>query len=604
MTSPTAGHPDPPGTPTRDGALRIIARGLGSAPGFTRALIALAAVGVFGAIGRVSVPILFQQILDRGITPDGADTAFIARSLAAAAVVVVTVSLASFLADALLVRFAERALAQLRERVLRKALDLSLAEHADERRGDLVARVTGDIDMITRFIDWGGYTWIVDGTLIVLATGVMALYSWQLCLVALTVLAAMIVPVRWLQQRQFRAYDRVRERSGLLLGEAAETIGGIDVIRALGHRHAARRRLDDEIDELARAQLGANRYMAGLFAVPDVFGSAAIAIVVLVATVWGPGWGLELGEVIAVVFLINLTLAPIAELSEVLDQTALAVASWRRALELLDRPVALPEPTRPRPLPDGPLAIDLEQVGFSYDGHRVLHDVDLHVAPGTSVAVVGATGSGKTTFVRLLCRLADPDTGVVRLGGVDLRQVSSDQRRTRVRMVPQDGFLFATTVRDNIRRGRAHADDAAIDEAIDRLGLGEWIASLPRGLDTELGPRGQGLSVGERQLVALIRAQLADPGLLVLDEATSSLDPVTERAMTDALDRIARERTTVSVAHRLATAERADLVLVFHEGRLVESGSHHELVAAGGRYATLHAAWRRGSSRVPGTTTD
>ncbi|RMH78480.1 MAG: ABC transporter ATP-binding protein [Actinomyces sp.] len=580
----------------RASALAVIRRGLGAAPGFTRALFALVGVGVFGAIGRVAVPVLFQQILDRGITEAGADTAFLARSLLTATLVIVAVSAAAFTADALLVRFAERALADLRVRLLRKSLDLSLAEHADERRGDLVARITGDVDMITRFIDWGAYTWIVNGALIVLSAFVMALYSWQLCLIALVVLVSIVVPVRWLQRRQFAAYDRVRARNGLLLGEASETLGGIDVVRALGHRHAALERLDREIDEVVDAQLGANRYMAALFAVPDVFGAVAIAAVVAAAAIWGPGWGLELGEVVAVVFLVNLTLAPISELSEVLDQTALAVASWRRTLDLLDRPVVLPEPRPGRVLPPGPLAIDFDGVSFGYDGHRVLHDVELHVDAGTSVAVVGATGSGKTTFVRLLCRLADPDAGTVRLGGVDLREVAGDERRRRIRMVPQDGFLFATTVRDNILRGREGADDDDIAAAVERLGLGDWLASLPRGLDTELGPRGQGLSVGERQLVALVRAQLADPGLLVLDEATSSLDPVTERAMTDALDRIARERTTVSVAHRLATAERADLVLVFDAGRLVESGSHDELLTAGGHYARLHAAWRRGTA--------
>jgi putative ABC transport system ATP-binding protein len=229
---------------------------------------------------------------------------------------------------------------------------------------------------------------------------------------------------------------------------------------------------------------------------------------------------------------------------------------------------------------------------------------------------VGETGSGKTTFAKLLCRLADPTAGTIRVGGVDLRDVSPESRRRAVRLVPQDGFLFDATLADNvrigrpgrhddapagprgdgdtaddIRRGNGAAEDADVRAAFGALGLGWWLDELPLGLETPVGERGGNLSVGERQLVALARAQLGDPGLLVLDEATSAVDAETERALTRALDRLSEGRTIVSIAHRLSTAETADLVLVFADGRIVERGTHAELVAAGGTYAALYRSW-------------
>jgi ATP-binding cassette, subfamily B, bacterial len=329
-----------------------------------------------------------------------------------------------------------------------------------------------------------------------------------------------------------------------------------------------------------------------MFPLGDIFGATTLAVVLAVGAIAGPSWGMGAGQLVACLFLVNLILAPVAELGEILDQTQTAIAGWRKVLDVLDVPVDVIEPDPGIPLGSGALEVVVDDVSFSYrEGGLVLRDVDVVLPAAVNVAVVGETGSGKTTFAKLLCRLSDPTRGSIRIGGVPLTDVSPASRHTAIRMVPQDGFLFDTTVRENVRMGGGDATDDDIDGAFRLLGLDSWAARLPDGLDTEVGERGENLSVGERQLVALARAQVADPGLLILDEATSSVDPETERALSTALVRLAEGRTIVSVAHRLSTAEAADLVLVFDHGEIVERGSHDELVAAGGRYAELYASW-------------
>jgi putative ABC transport system ATP-binding protein len=563
-------------------------------------LTALLALAI--AAGRVTVPVLLQQVLDRGILgPEGYRPAFIAVAVAVAVVAIVVFWTLERIGLARLTRAAESGLAGVRVRTFEHIHRLSAADHTESRRGVLVSRVTSDVETLAQFWSWGAMVWL-SATATILGVGtVMAVYSWRLTLLTFAVFVPVTVLLRQLQKVQLRRWDAVRDRVGDTLGEFSEAIGGAPVIRAYGLGDRGRRRLRHAVQRQYRAELGAARVFAIMFPLSDIFGAIAVAAVAAVGVWQGPAWGLDAGELVAFALLVTLLTQPIADLGEVLDQTQNAAAGARKVLGTLDIPLDVVEPCPGVALPDGPLGVRVSGVDFAYrataggNGPRVLEDVSVEVGAGSSVAVVGQTGSGKTTFASLLARLADPVAGTIEVGGQDLRTVASTSRLQRIRMVPQDGFLFATTVRENIRFGRLDATDAAIDAAIDDLGLGWWVARLPRGLDTEAGERGDNLSVGERQLVALVRAQVSDPGLLILDEATSAVDPETERALAGALTRLAAGRTTVTVAHRLSTAERADRVLVFDAGRLVEEGTHDELVTLGGVYAGLHHSWVGGT---------
>ena len=575
------------------GALAVMRRGIKVSPELRAGLAITVVMALTAAVGRLIVPILVQLVLDNGVlSDDGYDGAYVWTVSLAALAVVLLVAAASRVALIRLVDMAETVLMNLRVRVFEHIHHLSLADHTESRRGVLVARVTSDVETLARFTQWGLISWIIDTAIIVGTIAVMLWYSWLLTLLVLVIHVPLVPFLRWVQRSQFVSYGKVRSRVAETLGHVSEAVTGAQVIRAYGYGEPVRERLDDAIERQFAQQQRSQVWFACMLPVVDVVSSISLAVAVGIGVWYRDDLGLEVGELVAFLFLVNLLLQPIAQLGEVLDQTQTALAGWWKVLRVLDVPVEVAEPSEGVAPAAGPLEVELDGIGFSYrTGPPVLRDVSFTIPAESVVAVVGETGSGKTTCARLLTRLADPTEGVVRVGGVDLREVDPDARRAAIRMVPQDGFLFDVSIRDNIAYGREGTTANEVERAIDVLGLRGWIETLPDGLDTVVGERGGRLSVGERQLVALARAQVADPGLLVLDEATSAVDPETEEALAAALDRLAGGRTMISIAHRLSTAERADLVIVFDKGRVAQMGPHEELVAVPGIYQTLYESW-------------
>lgn len=587
---------------TDESALSVLRRGIAASPDLRRGLRATVMIGLLVAAGRLVIPVLIERTLDR-VRVDGDDISVdlnpVMWSAAITLVIVLISAVGSWVAQRRLVWNAERAIAKLRVDAFTKVHQLSVADHNETRRGVLVARVTSDADALARFAQWGLYAWSIHPTVILGTVLVIAWYSWALAIVVVLAYAPVIPALKWLQKRQLAAYDALRTSVAEMLSGFSEAVTGAAVVRAYGIEGRTRDRLHDAIAVRYRARLRANKFMAGVFVAGDLFGAVAFSLVLIVGLRFRESLGLTGGQLVACLFLTSFINGPVGEIGETLDQTQTAIAGWRKILNLLDRDRELVDQTPGEDVPAGPVRVDVTDVGFRYrEGPPVLLDVGVDIPAGTNVAVVGETGSGKTTFAKLLCRLADPVSGSIRLNGVELRAMSSSSRHNTVRMVPQDGFLFETTVGENIRFGRPGATDDDIEAAVAELGLEAWLARLPDGLNTEVGERGGFLSVGERQLVALIRAALADPGLLILDEATSSVDPETDQALTTAIRRLSQGRTVVSIAHRLATAEAADLVIVFDQGRIVQQGSHHQLVAQPGIYQRLHRAWEGNTKRA------
>ncbi|MEX5720150.1 ABC transporter ATP-binding protein [Geodermatophilus maliterrae] len=596
----------------REGAVATLGRGLRAMPEFRRGLPATFALALLATAGRVVVPIAVQQVIDRGLlAPGGPDLGLVRTLVLVCAVVVLLTAVAVYRMNVRLFRTTETALAGLRSRAFRHVHDLSVLHQQGQRRGSLVSRVTSDVDQLSTFMQWGGVLGVISLGQLVVATAVMFVYSWQLTLLVLACFVPLAVAVRFFARRLAVVYGVVRERVGDVLAAVSESVVGAPTVRAYGIRERTAARLDRAVDRHYRAQVDAQKVTAAVFVSGEFVAAVANAAVVVVGVLLGLAGQVSAGTLVAFLFLVTLFVAPVQTASEVLNEAQNALAGFRRVLDVLDtepdvRDPAVAAPERARELPPGPLGVRLEHVGFRYgpDARPALEDVDLTLAPRRRVAVVGETGSGKTTLAKLVTRLMDPTEGRVLLGSaesgwVPLADVAFSSLRRRVGMVPQDGFLFDATVADNVRYGRPGLTDEQVTAAFEELGLGTWLAGLADGVRTPVGQRGESMSAGERQLVAIARAHVAAPDLLVLDEATSAVDPATEQRLTHALDRLTDGRTTVTIAHRLSTAERADEVLVVDAGRVVQRGTHAELVGVVGHYARLHASWRRSSAGAP-----
>jgi len=538
-------------------AFEILRKGIATTPKLKKGLALTALAAVLSACGQLAIPILIRVAIDRGLQPGQQPRpAFVAISCLITACIITLVFVLSRLTFLRLVEMTEGTLFDLRIKAFEHVHRLSIAEHNRSRLGTTVARVTSDVEQLAKFFEWGGMSWIINGTLLIGIVIVMAAVSWQLTIVALLAFLPVLPLVKWIQKRQLAAYSMLRTRVGETFGEFSEAISGGQTIRLYGLQKNAKKKLFNAIEIQYKARMKAVRFFAVLFTLGDVFGAVALSSIAVAAVTQQQTWDLELGQVLAFVFLVTLMTGPIGHLSEILDQTQIALAGWEKILNLLETPIEISEPSNGTILQAGPVSVQATNLSFAYrNGDTVLKDISVSIPAGIKVAIVGETGSGKTTFAKLLVRLADPSSGSLKLNNVEMQNVDAQSRRGAARMVPQDGFLFNTDVQTNILYGKPSATEAEVIASVQSLGLEEWVDLLPDGLKTQVGERGESLSVGERQVVALIRAQLADPGLLILDEATSSVDPRTEKALTRALYRLAEGRTTISIAHRLSTAE-------------------------------------------------
>lgn len=578
------------------GAFATVRRGLSYSPEITQGIGWTLALTIAASLGQVIIPLTVQQVIDKGISADGGvDIAFTVRWALIAALAMVVTSLCSYAMTARLYTAAESGLATLRTKAFRHVHDLSLLTQNTERRGALVSRVTSDVDQISQFLVFGGLMLVVSLGQILVATVVMGIYSWQLTLVVWLCFAPLFLSLRWFQRRLSLAYGKVRALVGVMLGVIAEPVVGAAVVKAHAIEDRTQARIDASIDDYKRASISAQKFTVVSFSLGGLSGGLANAGVIVIGIWLGMAGHLSTGTVLAFAFLVSLFVNPVQMGTQIITDAQNALVSWRRVIGVLETPADLVDPgPEGQVLPRGPIDVELRDVTFTYPGTErpVLRDLDLDLAAGTRVAVVGETGSGKSTIAKLLTRLMDTTSGAVLLDGVDIRRIDATSLRRSVVLVPQEGFLFDDTLAANARYGKLEATEEQITVSARALGLGDWLEGLPDGLETRVGQRGESLSAGERQLVALIRAHLADPDLLVLDEATSAVDPQLEMRINRALETLMKGRTSLTIAHRLSTAENADEVVVIDAGRIVQRGPHGLLKNQPDTvYARLYASW-------------
>jgi putative ABC transport system ATP-binding protein len=551
-----------------------------------------------GTGARLVIPILIQLSIDNGLQVGNIRVSYIAWLGLIGSGFVLISSASLRVATKRLGTRAEEGLFTLRIKLFDHIHRLSLDDHNEEKRGALVSRVTSDIETLTMFFSWGGLSLLLDGSQMIAVACVMLAYDWRLALVAFVVSAPLVLVLRLVQSRLVNAHLISRERNAHVLGVFSEMVSGAETLRSYNASDQMIDQVAKDVRDRGDSNIRAGVIGAFLFPSGEVFAVFTVMAVVGAGLLIGPAGGLTAGALVGFVFLTYRFLEPIAEFTEVIDQTQSAVASLRRVLGVLDTPIGPPQPTMPIVLPKGDLSIDFVDVSFAYgarldedDDTPVLNSINLHVPGGQHIALVGPSGSGKTTLARLIARLADPTMGMVMLGGVPLHRVNNDDLRSRLIVVPQEPFLFANSIAYNLRFASPNATDDQLRSVFSDLEIDDWLDALPQGIDTNVGQRGGSLSAGERQLIALVRAAVVRPDVLILDEATSSVDALTEVRISKALTKLAQGRTTVSIAHRLSTAARADRVILLERGRIVEDGSHHQLIAAQGPYAKQYETW-------------
>lgn len=562
---------------------------------YRRVLALLMVVVVLENAARLSVPKLVQLGIDNGVPPlqrsDDAGPLLTVVGVLVGAVVVQAVTRVIFLRQS--GRIGQEILLEVRRRLFKHFQRLDIGFHDRYTSGRVVSRSTSDVEAIQEMTD-SGFDGLITAVLTMVGTAVLLLtLDWQLGLVCLLGFPVLILLVRWFSRESTRTYRTVRETAALVIVHFVETMTGVRAVQA----YRRERRNQDIFEDVATRYQLANERVFRLFAIfmPSIklVGNITTGIVILYG-----GWRVFHGEMtigVLTAFLLYLRMffEPMQEVSQFYNTFQSATSALEKIAGVLAQEPAVRDPEKPREIAGVRGAVRFEGAEFGYVEDRpVLPHLDLDIPAGQTIALVGATGAGKTTIAKLMARFYDPTAGRVTLDGVDLRDLSQATLRQHVVMVTQENVMFEGTVADNIRFGRPDASDEQVRAAARAVGADTFVEALPQGYDTDVAKRGGRLSAGQRQLVAFARAFLADPAVLILDEATSSLDVPSERLVQRALETVLADRTALIIAHRLSTVEVADRVLVLDRGRVVEDGSPQELVGqSGGRYAALHDAW-------------